>query len=142
MTKIRVVLDGGDYFDVAADLLTFEDQSVVLWAKEAEIGRHARARVTALDLTVGVAADQRGRSAAAQERLDEIRRLYPNAYLPWTEEQEAVLTSRFAAGATVEELAQELGRQPGGIEARLDKLELLDSGRVPRQRSGDRRAAS
>ena len=125
MTKIRVMLDGGDYCDVAADLLTFDDDAVVLWAKEAEIGRYSRPRVTALDLSVA-GSETRSRSAAAQERLDEIRRAYPNAYLPWTSEQEELLAARHAEGATVAELAEELGRQPGGIEARLEKLELVD----------------
>jgi DNA-directed RNA polymerase specialized sigma24 family protein len=126
MTKIRVMLDGGDYCDVAADLLTFDDDAVVLWAKEAEIGRYSRPRVTALDLSVA-GSETRSRSAAAQERLDEIRRAYPNAYLPWTPEQEEVLAARHAEGATVAELAEELGRQPGGIEARLEKLELIEA---------------
>ena len=125
MTKIRVMLDGGDYCDVAADLLTFDDDAVVLWSREAEIGRYSRPRVTALDLSLA-AADPKGRSAAAQERLDEIRRNHPNAYLPWTPEQEEQLKARYAEGATVAELAGELGRQPGGIEARLEKLELLE----------------
>jgi hypothetical protein len=126
MTKIRVMLDGGDYCDVAADLLTFDDDAVVLWAKEAEIGRYSRPRVTALDLSVA-GSEPRSRSAAAQERLDEIRRAHPNAYLPWTQEQEELLAARHAEGATVAELAEELGRQPGGIEARLEKLELIDT---------------
>jgi hypothetical protein len=124
MTKIRVILDGGDYFDVAAELLTFEDDAVVLWSKGSEIGRHSRQRVTALDLTVALM-EIRGRSPAAQERLDEIRRLYPNAYRAWSSEHEKQLQTRFAEGATVEELAIELGRQPGGIEARLERLGLL-----------------
>lgn len=119
------MLDGGDYCDVAADLLTFDDDAVVLWAREAEIGRYSRPRVTALDLTVA-APEPKGRSVAAQERLDELRRNHPNAYLAWTPEQEDQLRSRYAAGATIAELAGELGRQPGGIEARLEKLELLD----------------
>jgi hypothetical protein len=126
MTKIRVMLVGGDYCDVAADLLTFDDDAVVLWAKEAEIGRYSRPRVTAVDLTVA-SGESRSRSTAAQERLDEIRRAHPNAYLPWTPEQEELLATRFGAGATVAELAAELGRQPGGIEARLEKLELLEA---------------
>ena len=119
------MLDGGDYCDVAADLLTFDDDAVVLWAKEAEIGRYSRPRVTALDLSVA-GAEPKGRSAAAQERLDEIRRNHPNAYLAWTTEQEEQLRTRYAEGATIAELAGELGRQPGGIEARLERLELLD----------------
>jgi hypothetical protein len=126
MTKIRVMLDGCDYGDVVADLLTFDDDAVVLWAKEAEIGRYSRPRVTALDLSVA-GSETRSRSAAAQERLDEIRRAHPNAYLPWTPEQEELLAARHADGATVAELAEELGRQPGGIEARLEKLELIDA---------------
>src|SRR5262245_7996990 len=126
MTKIRVMLGGGDFCDVAADLLTFDDDTVVLWAREAEIGRYSRTRVSAVDLTVA-AGDHRTRSPAAQERLDEIRRTYPNAYKPWTAEQEEALASRYGEGATITELAGELGRQPGGIEARLEKLELLQT---------------
>lgn len=131
MTKIRVVLDGGDYCDVAADMLTFDEEAVVLWAKEAEIGRHSRRRVTALDLTVGVD-ESRVRATAAQERLEEIRKRYPNAYRPWTAEQESLLVARHAEGASLAELAEEIGRQPGGIEARLERLGLIEGERTTR----------
>src|SRR4029453_3705148 len=35
MTKIRVMLDGGDYCDVVADVLTFDDDAAVRGAKGA-----------------------------------------------------------------------------------------------------------
>jgi len=52
------------------------------------------------------------------------RQRYPNAYAPWTEDQEKVLADLFKAGVHPRQIAQELGRQPGAITARLEKLGL------------------
>lgn len=57
--------------------------------------------------------------------IRKIRRSYPNAYKPWTHEEEGLLAQRFQDGLTVNELAKELGRRPGGIASRLKRLNLL-----------------
>ncbi|HZM80220.1 MAG TPA: hypothetical protein VFC19_31175 [Candidatus Limnocylindrales bacterium] len=57
-------------------------------------------------------------------RLAQRRQRYPNAYAPWTKEQETVLARLHESGMPTREIAKELGRQPGAITARLDKLGL------------------
>ena len=52
------------------------------------------------------------------------RQRYPNAYAPWTKEQETVLVELHKAGVPPSEIAKELGRQLGAITARLEKLGL------------------
>ena len=52
------------------------------------------------------------------------RQKYPNAYAPWTTEQETVLARLHESGLPTREIAKELGRQPGAITARLEKLGL------------------
>ena len=56
----------------------------------------------------------------------------PNQGKPWTAEDDSKLDAAFAAGADLRPLAQELGRTPFALEARLVKL-----GRLP-PRSGMR----
>ena len=51
---------------------------------------------------------------------------YKRAYEPWNKEEEKRLSMLYKQGATIQELAQELQRQPGGIRARLKKLGLTE----------------
>jgi hypothetical protein len=55
----------------------------------------------------------------------EARQMHRSAYTHWTEEDEARLAAEFAAGRTVEELADLFGRKPSAIESRLRRLGLL-----------------
>jgi hypothetical protein len=57
--------------------------------------------------------------------LDAIRKFNKNAYQKWTPEEEAKLKKMFANGKTMKGMASELGRQEGGIKARLKKLGLI-----------------
>ena len=52
------------------------------------------------------------------------RQEFPNAYDPWSEEDDAVLTKMWREGATIGELAAYFKRKPGGIKSRIKKLEL------------------
>jgi len=56
--------------------------------------------------------------------LAQRRRKHPNAYAPWSKEHERVLVELHEAGTPVRQIARELGRQPGAITARLEKLGL------------------
>ena len=55
-------------------------------------------------------------------KLDEIRRSYPRAYEPWTNDEEQDLERLYNAGRDVEEIAAALGRQPGAIRSRLNRI--------------------
>lgn len=52
------------------------------------------------------------------------RQEYPNAYAPWSEEDDDALTRMWCEGAEIEELAGRFQRKPGGIVSRIKKLEL------------------
>lgn len=56
--------------------------------------------------------------------LNEIRKKNPNAYRPWTIEEESCLEILFNEGKTIAELMVIFGRQEGGINSRLKKIEL------------------
>ncbi|MBW6441007.1 DNA helicase RecQ [Patescibacteria group bacterium] len=56
--------------------------------------------------------------------IDDIRNTHPNAYNPWTSEEENMLISEYRKGKTIEELMVILGRQRGGITSMLRKLNL------------------
>jgi hypothetical protein len=111
---LRVLLEDADYCDVTADLLTFDGGVIVFWRDGEEVARHRQGRIQALELL-----------ASAGRRIGEARKQFPNAYRPWTEDQEELLTKLHAEGAPLAQLTAELGRQPGGIEARLRHLGLL-----------------
>jgi hypothetical protein len=54
--------------------------------------------------------------------VEAARQQHGAAYARWTEEEDARLAAEFAAGRTVEELAELLGRKPSAIVSRLRRL--------------------
>ena len=54
----------------------------------------------------------------------EIREKHPNAYRPWSKEQDEELTKLFSSGLKVADLMKKFGRKRGGITSRLEKLGL------------------
>ncbi|MFC7547181.1 hypothetical protein [Plantactinospora sp. GCM10030261] len=60
----------------------------------------------------------------ARPTVDEIRTRYPNAYERWTALDDSRLLAGYRDGRSMEDLAQEFGRQPSAIESRLSKLAL------------------
>ncbi len=55
------------------------------------------------------------------ERLEKMREKHPNAYRPWTNEQDAELKQSFLAGASVKKLSKQMGRHEKSILLRLQK---------------------
>jgi hypothetical protein len=55
--------------------------------------------------------------------VEEKRQLHPNAYKPWTPDEEAALALRCAQGASLSELSQEFGRNEGAIASRLTRID-------------------
>ena len=58
--------------------------------------------------------------------LERIRVEHPNAYRAWNSEEEAKLQKLFNRGIQMREMAETLGRKPGGIRSRLKKLGLTE----------------
>src|SRR3990170_8264606 len=56
--------------------------------------------------------------------FSEIREKHPNAYSPWTTEQDEELAKLFSSGISVADLTKKFGRKRGGITSRLEKLGL------------------
>ena len=63
-----------------------------------------------------------GGASGDDERMQAIKAQHPQAYEPWTQEEEERLLALQRRGATLDEMAGELGRQPGGITSRLRRL--------------------
>jgi ATP-dependent DNA helicase PIF1 len=57
--------------------------------------------------------------------FEAVRAQYPNAYRPWSEDQDKQLRSAFAQGMPTVDLVAMFGRQHGGIISRLKKLGLV-----------------
>ena len=64
------------------------------------------------------------RGSEGPSSLDEIRQRHPRAYEKWSAEEDARLKEQHGQGRSLSELAELLGRQPRGIQARLIKLGL------------------
>jgi len=58
--------------------------------------------------------------------FDALREEHPNAYRPWSQEQDEKLQEFFTEGRSLADLAKTFGRKNGGIRSRLMKLEILD----------------
>ncbi len=56
--------------------------------------------------------------------LDEIRRFYPNAYIPWTEDEDRSLAEAYQQGKKIGQLVDMFRRRPSAIRSRLRKLGL------------------
>lgn len=67
-----------------------------------------------------------------QARMDEIKQKHPNAYEKWSEAEDVRLRDLHLQGMRTSEIAIELGRQPGAITSRLQKLGLADQARATR----------
>ena len=55
------------------------------------------------------------------DKIAKMREDYPNAYKPWSEQEDVKLVKLFAADNGVKTLSKLMGRHPGSIRARLKK---------------------
>ena len=56
--------------------------------------------------------------------VEACRRVYPNAYDPWSEADDARLTELWREGLSLDEIAERFGRKRGAIISRIKKLNL------------------
>ncbi len=56
--------------------------------------------------------------------IEACRVEYPNAYTPWTQEDDDRLEQLYCEGKTVKQLSEIFGRKNGAINSRIKKLEL------------------
>lgn len=67
---------------------------------------------------------EKKRSRAEALGFEEIRKVFPNAYMPWSDEDDEKLTLLVKEGKTTKEIAAIFGRQNSAILSRIRKLEL------------------
>ena len=58
--------------------------------------------------------------------LGDLSKEHPRAYSTWSDDEVLALQSEFAQGSAVDDLAELLQRQPGGIRSKLRQLGLVD----------------
>ncbi|MEU7640792.1 hypothetical protein AB0C11_32760 [Streptomyces sp. NPDC039016] len=58
--------------------------------------------------------------------VEEKRKVHPNAYEPWSTEDDQHLAEHCSQGASLAELSQEFGRNKGGIASRFIKINAGD----------------
>jgi hypothetical protein len=83
-----------------------------------------------LDERIGKLAQDPGPSTAEAKpteisTMERAKELHPRAYAPWSEGEDAELTSMHAAGQSKTQMAEQLQRQPSAIDSRLRKLGTL-----------------
>jgi len=61
-------------------------------------------------------------TAKHSNHMQEQKALYPNAYKPWSEDDDELLTKQYKEGASIKELMTLFQRNCGGITSRLRKL--------------------
>ncbi len=64
--------------------------------------------------------------ASGKTKLETIRTKFPNAYRPWSKEDDARLTAAFRDNTKVSVLVKDFGRQRGSINSRLIRLGLIE----------------
>jgi ATP-dependent DNA helicase PIF1 len=62
-----------------------------------------------------------GKNANWSTKIELMREEYPNAFRPWTNDDDIKLQTEFMGGKGWKDLSKALGRQPGSIKARLQK---------------------
>jgi len=60
-------------------------------------------------------------------KLEEIRKKFPKAYMPWTKEEDEKLCEFFQKNIPIKDIAKEFERKRGAITARLEKLGLIEN---------------
>ncbi len=69
---------------------------------------------------------ERAAAAGQKGRLEKMREKHPQAYKPWSKEDDAKLTELFRNSTSVSSLVKEFGRQRGAINSRLIRLGLVE----------------
>ena len=81
-------------------------------------------------------------SAVPVSYMERMRQQYSNAYEKWTDADDEQLIQGRLLGHSVQELAEQFGRQPSAIESRLRKLALAMSGLDSNPRDAEKQELS
>ncbi len=106
--------------EISADALSI-DESLRSHAAAAA-RQYAHLRDKAAQRAAQPATTSRSSGASSwQQKIAAMRQTHPNAYKPWTAQDDAHLQQAFQSGETVQQLSQKLGRHEGSIVMRLKK---------------------
>ena len=56
--------------------------------------------------------------------IADVRQTHKNAYKPWTDREEEKLMALLLEGRPIAGIAESLGRQPGGVISRINKIRV------------------
>ena len=102
-----------------------EDQRRQIIIFENEIDAFAAALVRTL-LQFNVSEQPEAAKPEARiARINEAKATYARAYEPWSKKEDAELAMLFSEGKTMTEIGERLQRNPGAINIRIEKLELV-----------------
>lgn len=82
---------------------------------------HLTEQAAKRDLTAPKKKASASGSTAWADKIAKMRETYPNAYKPWTPQDDANLKQEFQNGETVKAMSNHLGRHEGSIKMRLQK---------------------
>ena len=94
-------------------------------AKESPLSKFQRkstASSFSIDEFIPVSRNKAEGNKAKAYSMADIRLRYPNAYRPWTEDDDALLLQLCREGKTTRELSIHFGRQPRAIRSRIKKI--------------------
>ncbi|MDV7145647.1 hypothetical protein R3X27_23435 [Tropicimonas sp. TH_r6] len=60
--------------------------------------------------------------------ISDVRKTHRNAYKAWTQHEEERLMALLIEGHSIAEIAESLGRQPGGVISRVRKIKDREAG--------------
>lgn len=125
-TILRLIAEGNSCEQILAKRPQYQYPDIFAAAAEA-LGPPALAETFPLLERSGSSVDGK---ADYQDRLAEIRKQHPRAYLYWTAQEEEKLRSLYQSGMKISALAEVFERQSGAIRNRLTKLGCLESGKM------------
>ncbi|QQS26927.1 AAA family ATPase [bacterium] len=90
----------------------------------ADEGRFSHLKASAAQRAVSVEENSKAQKPTTSwgERLAKMREEYPRAFTPWKQADDAELRRMYDAQMSVAQMSQTLGRQPGGVRARIKKF--------------------
>jgi len=104
---------------VSPEAIAIEEMLQAKSARDAEKYEHLREK--AAERVLEEPSKKPAKNADWATKLEVMRETYPNAFRPWKTDDDESLKKHFLAKASIKQLSEALGRQPGSIRARLKK---------------------
>lgn len=106
---------------VSAEALRIHEHLKLKASQDKENFKHLEKAAAKRQKSLEKNKDKPEKNSGWHDKITEMRKTFPNAFMPWKEDDDKKLISLFLLGTGLDELCTALGRQPGSIEARLKK---------------------